>query len=162
MSAAGRITDAAAAAGVGALAGFAGTAAMTVSSTLESKLRSRQPSDAPAKAAGRVLGVQPKDDQHKQRFGTIVHWGYGTGWGTVRGLLDVAGLSGTGAAGVHLAAVWGGTQLVLPATNASPPAWKWGRTELGIELLHHAIYASTTGLAYGWLKDHRDGSKRHR
>lgn len=102
--------------GVGALAGLAGTAAMTVSSTLEAKARGRGASETPAVAAGVVLGVEAKDDTTKKRFNNVVHWAYGTGWGTVRGLLDFLGLSGAPAAVAHLAAVWGGEQVVLPAT----------------------------------------------
>lgn len=126
-----RLTDTlgnvAACAGIGALAGFAGTAAMTVSSTAEAKLRGRGSSDAPAQAAGAVLGVQPASEDAKPRFSDLVHWGYGTGWGTVRGLLDVAGLHGPSAAAAHLGAVWAGEQVLLPATGASPPRLDLGR-----------------------------------
>jgi hypothetical protein len=44
--------------GKGAVAGYAGTAAMTVSSTVETKLRKRPFSTAPARAAQKVLGNQ--------------------------------------------------------------------------------------------------------
>jgi hypothetical protein len=140
----GTLGDVAASAGVGALAGLAGTAAMTISSTVEAKLRGRGSSDAPVTAAGTVLGVEPKNEQTKGRFGTLVHWGYGSGWGTVRGLLDTAGLHGAPAAAAHLGAVWAGEQVVLPATGASSPAWKWGVKEIGIDLFHHAVYAGAT------------------
>lgn len=53
------VSDAAAGAGVGALAGVAGTAAMTTSSTAEAKLRGRGSNDSPATEAGSVLGVEP-------------------------------------------------------------------------------------------------------
>lgn len=154
------LSDLAACAGVGALAGLAGTAAMTVSSTVEAKIRGRGSSDTPAKAAGTVLGVQPKDDAGKTRFGVFVHWAYGTGWGTVRGLFDVTGLSGPGAAAAHLGAVWASEQVVLPATGASAPGWKWGATEIAIDLLHHAVYAGATSAAYEVLDPHRT-QRRH-
>ena len=82
------IGDTASAVGKGLFAGAAGTVAMTVSSTLEAKLRERGSSSAPADAAGKVLGVQPRDPDGQARFSTVVHWGYGTSWGAVRGLLD--------------------------------------------------------------------------
>ena len=153
--------DAASCAGVGALAGLAGTAAMTVSSTVEAKLRGRGSSDTPVTAAGAVLGVEPSDEAGKKRFGTLVHWGYGTGWGTVRGLLDAAGLRGPAATAAHLAAVWGGEQVVLPATGASSPAWKWGIKEIAIDLLHHAVYVAATSTVYEVLDPHRR-PRRHR
>jgi hypothetical protein len=67
---------------------------MTVSSTLEAKLRERGSSSAPADAAGKVLGVQPRDEEGQARFSNIVHWAYGTSWGAVRGLLHAAGVDG--------------------------------------------------------------------
>lgn len=161
MSATDTLTDLAAAAGVGALAGLAGTAAMTLSSTLEARLRGRGSSDTPVQAASSVLGVEPKNEAAKSRFGNLVHWGYGTGWGTVRGLLDVAGLHGPTAAGAHLGAVWAGEQVVLPATGASSPAWKWGMKEIGVDLFHHAVYAGATSAVYEVLDPHRRNGRRH-
>jgi len=49
---------------------------MTLSSTLEAKLRDRGSSSPPADAAGKVLGVQPRNEDGAARFATIVHWGY--------------------------------------------------------------------------------------
>jgi len=94
--------DAAGALGQGLLAGAAGTAAMTVSSSLEAKLRGREASSAPADAAGKVLGVQPRDEAGQARFSTVVHWGYGTSWGAVRGLLHAADVDGSKATAAHL------------------------------------------------------------
>lgn len=98
--------DTAAAVGKGLFAGAVGTAAMTVSSTLEAKLRDRGSSSAPADAAGKVLGVQPRDKAGEARFSTVVHWSYGTSWGAVRGLLHAAGVHGPAVAATHFAAVW--------------------------------------------------------
>lgn len=141
------LSEASAAAGRGLLAGLAGTAAMTVSSTLEARIRGRGDSSAPADAAAVVLGVHP-EGPGGGRFSTLVHWGYGTGWGAVRGLIGWAGLSGAAATGVHLATVWGGEQIVLPTTGVSEPATSWGTEEIALDLLHHTVYAAATGLAY--------------
>ena len=115
------------------------------------KLRGREASTTPARAASKVLGVAPVDEQGEHRFNNLVHWGYGTAWGAMRGLLGAVGLRGLPAAAAHLAAVWGAEQVVLPATGASPPATEWGATELAIDLWHHAVYAAAAGAAYGWL-----------
>lgn len=157
-----RLSEVAAAAGVGAAAGLAGTAAMTISSTVEAKLRGRPGSDTPARAAGVVLGVAPTSEETKPRFNTLVHWGYGTGWGVLRGVFDVAGLRGTTAAAAHLGAVWAGEQAVLPLTGVSSPAWKWGGKEIGIDLLHHGVYAAATSAVYEVLDPHRRNWRRHR
>lgn len=100
-----KLGEIAAAFGKGVFAGVAGTAAMTVSSTLEMKLRERPSSSAPARAAAKVLGVEPVDEAAEARFSSIVHWGYGSAWGSVRGLLAATGLSGPAATAAHLGAV---------------------------------------------------------
>lgn len=146
-----RLGALAAAVGKGLAAGVAGTAAMTASSTLEAKLRGREASATPARAASAVLGVAPVDEQGEARFNTMVHWGYGTGWGAVRGLLGAVGLGGVPAALVHLLAVWGGEQAVLPRTGAAPPASEWGATEVAVDLWHHVVYVAATSVAYTWL-----------
>jgi len=135
----------------GALAGAAGTAAMTLSSTLEAKLRDRGGSSAPSDAAGKVLGVQPRNPDGAARFSTAVHWGYGTGWGVARGVLGAAGLSGAPAAAAHWATVWGSSLVMLPALDIAPPPWKTEPKELGIDAFHHAVYAIATNAAYAVL-----------
>lgn len=143
-----RLGGVAASVGLGLFAGLAGTAAMTVSSTVEAKLRHRDPSTAPARAASKVLGVAPVDARGERRFNQLVHWGYGTGWGAVRGLISATGLSDVPATLVHLGAVWGGEQVVLPASGASPPATEWGATEIAIDLFHHVVYVAATAAAF--------------
>ena len=112
--------------GKGIFAGVAGTAAMTLSSTLEMKVRGRPASSTPALAAAKVLGVEPVDEEAKARFSNLVHWGYGTVWGGVRGLLAAAGLSGPAATAAHFGAVWGSEQVMLPALGVTPPLTEWG------------------------------------
>jgi hypothetical protein len=143
--------DVAADFGKGLFAGLVGTVAMTVSSTLEMKLSGRGASQTPAEAAEEVLGVEPEDEESEARFSNLVHWGYGTGWGSVRGLLATAGLSGPAATAAHLALVWGSEQVILPALNVSAPVFKYGSKATATDLLHHAVYATATGLAYSYL-----------
>lgn len=137
--------------GKGLFAGALGTLAMTASSTIEMKLRGREGSSAPADAAGKVLGVEPADEESKERFSNIVHFGYGTGWGAARGVIGFLGLRGPAAAAAHLGAVWGTELVMLPALDVAPPATKWGSKEIGIDWFHHAVYAAATSLAYEWL-----------
>lgn len=146
-----KLGDVAADVGKGLFAGVAGTAAMTVSSTLEMKVRGRPASNAPADAAGKVLGVEPKDERGEARFATLVHWGYGTGWGAVRGLVGAAGLKGPAAAAAHFGAVWGSEQVMLPTLGVAPPFWTWGAKEVGIDAFHHLVYAAATSAAYAAL-----------
>src|ERR1700746_2085184 len=127
--------------GKGLVPGFAGTAAMTISSTLEARLRGRAPSSAPARATAKVLGISSFEDSIAQaRFNDLSHWGYGTGWGVVRGLLDAAGLPPGKATAGHGAAIWGSAQVMLPALDIAPPSIFWGKREVAIDAFHHAVY----------------------
>jgi hypothetical protein len=142
--------------GKGILAGFAGTAAMTVSSTLEQHLRGRPASTAPADATAKVLGISGfSSPAAKNRFSNLVHWGYGTGWGVVHGLLDTIGLRPAAATLAHGAAIWGNEQVMLPALDVAPPVFMWPREEVAIDAWHHAVYAAATGVAYELLRDGR-------
>ena len=135
--------------GKGLVAGLVGTAAMTVSSSLEARIRHRAASSAPARATAKVLGIKEfEDDIAAARFNDLSHWGYGTMWGVVRGLLAAAGLSPKAATAAHGAAVWGSAAVTLPALEVAPPFVVWGRKEVAIDLWHHAVYATATGLAY--------------
>jgi hypothetical protein len=135
--------------GRGLVAGLAGTAAMTLSSSLEARLRHRAASSAPARATAKVLGIkQFEDDRAQARFNDLAHWGYGTGWGVVRGLLAAAGLTPRAATAAHGAAIYGAAQVTLPALDIAPPAIFWPKREVAIDAFHHAVYATATGLAY--------------
>jgi hypothetical protein len=144
--------------GKGLAAGLAGTAAMTVSSTVEQHLRRRQASTAPADATAKVLGIEKfSSDAAYERFSVLAHWGYGTGWGAIRGVLAAFGLSPKAATAAHAAAVWGNEQVMLPALSVAPPVFMWSREEIAIDGWHHLVYATATGLAYELL-DRRNGN----
>lgn len=134
--------------GKGLFAGAAGTAAMTISSTFEMKVRGRKPSDAPAQAAAKVLGVSPVGENEKKRFSNLVHWGYGTGWGAVRGVIGAAGLRGLPAGALFFAAIWGNELVMLPTLGVAPPATKWGAKELAVDAGHHVVYAAIASVMY--------------
>jgi hypothetical protein len=141
--------------GRGLLAGAIGTAAMTASSTIEEKLRKRPASTAPADAAAKVLGIgEFPSDSAKNAFSNAVHWSYGTGWGLVRALLSTR-LSPPAATATHLAALWGTEQVVLPALGVAPPITEWGGDEIAIDLAHHVVYATTTGISCELLNGRR-------
>jgi hypothetical protein len=142
--------------GDGLVAGFLGTAAMTVSSTIEAKLRGRAASTAPARATAKALGIREFDsDLARARFNDLSHWGYGTGWGVMRGVLGTLGMRSSRATAAHGAAVWGSAAVTLPALDVAPPFVFWGRDEVAIDLFHHAVYAVATGLAYELLSGGR-------
>jgi hypothetical protein len=140
--------------GKGLVAGFVGTAAMTVSSSLEARIRGRAASSAPARATAKVLGIKEfEDDIAAARFNDLSHWGYGTAWGVVRGLLAAAGLSPKAATAAHGAALWGSAQVTLPALEVAPPFVFWGKKEIAIDVFHHTVYTLATGIAYRLLDE---------
>ncbi len=145
------LTNLAESVGKGVFAGAFGTAIMTISSTAEMKLRGREGSSAPADAAGKVLGVQPRNSEGKKKFSAAVHYGYGTGWGAVRGVISVLGLSGPAATLAHFVAVWGSELVMLPVLKVAPPATTWGVKEVGVDVFHHLVYSIATGVAYDYL-----------
>ena len=143
--------------GKGLVAGLIGTASMTVSSTVEARIRQRKASSAPARATAKVLGITSFADEIGQaRFNDLAHWGYGTAWGVVRGLLDAVGLPPRAATAAHAAAVWGSAQVALPALEVAPPVIFWAPREIAIDAFHHTVYAIATGIAYELLSDRRD------
>lgn len=145
------LSNMASAVGRGLFAGAVGTVAMTVSSTIEAKMRDRGSSSAPADAAGKVLGVEPRDEAGQARFSNAVHWSYGTGWGAVRGLIGLTGAGGAKAALEHWGAVWGSSLVMLPALDVAPPVWQQEPKEVAIDAFHHLVYAGATSTAYALL-----------
>ncbi len=143
-----RTSEVAGAVGKGLFAGVAGTALMTVSSTLEAKLTGRGSSSAPADAAGKVLGVQPRDEAGQARFSNAVHWGYGISWGAVRGLITLTDPSPPAATATHFAAIWGSSLVMLPALDVAPAPWKQPLSGLATDAFHHTVYAVGTSAAY--------------
>jgi len=139
--------------GRGLVAGVAATAAMTVASTTEMKLRRRAPSTAPAEVAGKLLGVERRDPAAPahDRFATVAHAATGVSLGTVRGLLDLAGVRGPAAPAAFFAIAWAPDLVAVPASGASPPPWRWGAIELALSAAHHAVYAAAGEGAYRTL-----------
>lgn len=131
--------------GRGLIAGFSGTVAITISQMIEMKITNRSMSDAPAKVGGKAVGMEPKGkaalekekavsengdvsgeakqevEANKEKFMQFMHFGYGTSWGVFRGGLDLAGLRGPLADLLHLGAIWGTAQVMLPANNVAKP-----------------------------------------
>jgi hypothetical protein len=150
--------------GRGLFAGLIGTAAMTVSSTVEARLRGRAPSSAPAQATTKVLGIKEFDSElASARFNDLSHWGYGTSWGALRGLLGATGMPARHATALHGAAIYGSAQVTLPALEVAPPIVFWPKEEIAIDAFHHLVYATATGLAYELISNGpKNGKAWHR
>jgi hypothetical protein len=61
------------------------------------------------------------------------------------------GLRGPAATLVHLIAMLGAEEAVLPALGMAEPTSDHGIKAIGTHALHHAVYAGVSGLAYDCL-----------
>jgi hypothetical protein len=146
-----RIGRIAAAAGKGAVAGAAGTAAITLSQMIETRIRDREPSTAAAEAVEHVLDVEPRHGRAEQKLNTVAHFGYGTAWGVPRGLLGAVGLGTVPATLLHFVGVQAAAMVVVPKTTDSPPPTEWPKQDIAAETLHHLVYAVAAGAVYSFL-----------
>ena len=172
----GALANAGAALGKGLIAGLSGTVAITASQMIEMQLTDRSMSSAPVKVGGKVLGTEPRKkaelEKKKQegnadastqpleeeveanagKFGQLMHFGYGTGWGVARSVLDAFGMDGLPASLVHFAALWGTAQVMLPANNVAKPITEWPPQQIAIDIFHHAVYAFAAGAVYDAMR----------
>ena len=143
------------------MAGAAGTVVMTGSQMLAQKLLGEDASDAPVEAVEKVVGVEPKGEKEKERVNYATHFAYGTAWGVPRALLVLVRLPAPVATAVLFAGVQGSAMTMMPALDIAPPPTKWGPRQIAIDAFHHAVYAVTVGLVYGFL-DRRSAQVRDR
>ena len=143
----------------GALAGIAGTGLMTVWQTAAAKLQSSgqsgsqpdvEPSDpweeasAPAQVAQRIgEGVfkHPVSPTLIPLLTNVMHWGYGTSWGTVYGIVTVGRRRSGVARGAGFGtAVWATSYAQLVPMGLYEPPWTYPPGELALDLSYHLVY----------------------
>jgi hypothetical protein len=134
--------------GIGLMAGLAGTIAMTISQKIEMKITGRKSSDSPAKAAREVLDIKPVTESKSEKVSNEIHLFYGTSLGLIRGTLSLFGLKGFPASFIHLATVWGGEMIMLPALRVAPSITKERPEDIAVEGIHQLVYAVTAGLVF--------------
>lgn len=161
--------------GRGLLAGVAGTAAMTAWQELSAKLQSSEGEDgtsseekakdpweeasAPAKVGRRIIeGVFHKEVSADQ-IGTltnVMHWGYGTTWGAVYGLLaGTAGRSSATGGLVFGTGVWLSSYAELVPMGLYEPPTEYEPKELAMDLSYHLVYGTATALAFAAVSPRR-------
>ena len=139
------------AAGKGLFAGVVATVSMTLAQMVQMKLTGRKGSDTPARAATKVLGVSASTEENKGRFNNLVHFSYGTAWGSVRGILSSVGLKGTWATILHFLAIWITGLVLLPSIKVSSVPWKWGLMGIITDGFFHIIYAVSAALTFNLI-----------
>jgi hypothetical protein len=121
---------------------------MTASSTIEKSIRKRPPSTVPSEVGGKVLGVQPRNPEGKERFSNVMHWQYGSTLGLLRAALGGA-MRDPWAGAAFFGLVWAGEMILIPRlSEETPPATEWGLPEVAIDGWHHLVYAAATSLAF--------------
>ncbi len=136
--------------GKGLFCGFFATAVMTLAQQIEMKITGRSGSDTPVRAGATVLGVTPIEEK-KNTFNNMVHFFYGTIWGTVVGLLSLLGFPKTIPALFHFISMWVTGMIILPALKASTPPWKWGAKGVATDGFFHVIFTLSATIIYRWL-----------
>ena len=142
MGIAGRIDSFAIGLGRGLVAGAAGTAAITLSAVIEMKLRGRDASSVPEEVAAKLLRLEPKDERAAKRLGMLAHLANGLALGPLRPALAAADVREPAASAALFAVAWSPELVLVPATGASDPPWKWGAGELAISAVHHVAYTA--------------------
>ena len=152
--------------GRGLLAGVAGTAAMTAWQELSAKLQSsdgegggseEKPKDpweeasAPAKVGRRIIEGVFRKEVPAEQIGTltnVMHWGYGTTWGAVYGLIAGSRRSTLGGGLAFGLAVWASSYAQLVPMGIYQPPWTYEPEELALDVSYHLVYGGATALAF--------------
>src|SRR4051794_2126285 len=132
----------------GAVAGLAGAAAMSVSTNAEMRVRGRAPSDAPAKTIERLLRTKIRGRRRRMRAAAAGHVVASLGVGLARGALDAAGVPPVAAAAATAGLAMLPELVVVPATGAASPPWRWSGEEAAVSVLHHGVYVGTVVAVY--------------
>jgi hypothetical protein len=151
----------------GAIAGVAGTTAMTAWQTAAQALfyssdsSSEPPSDpweqapAPAKVARRVIkGVFKRDVSPNQipLLTNVMHWSYGMSWGCGYGLVaGTARKAGLKPGLLFGLTVWGSSYAELVPMGLYELPWKYPPKEVALDISYHLVYGAGVGVASGLL-----------
>lgn len=162
----------------GLAAGLAGTAAMTAYQEAVSRVKRRASSGsesgsqgsearggqrdpwseapAPAQVGRRILAGMFEREVPPERIGlvtNVVHWTYGTAWGSAYGLVQGTIRARPAPAGaVFGTAVWGASYVLLPAMNLYKPIWEYRPKTLALDLSYHLVYGLVVAAAYRRLE----------
>lgn len=156
----------------GLAAGAIGTAVMTAWQELSTKLQrsvenrgregqvqpgAREPdpweqASAPAKAARKTLKGVFGYEVPAEKIGLLTnatHWGYGTGWGALYGLIQDSAEGPALRRGLLFGtAVWATSYLTLVPMGIYQPPWKYQPNELALDLSYHLAYGVGVGEGY--------------
>ena len=138
--------------GRGALAGAAGTVAMTAFQRLvEMPLTGRAKSEAPLNLVEKLLPVAPKDKRRRRRLNYAAHLGVGLTWGIGHGPIATrAGMRGQRAVMAAFGALYGGDVIANTALGLTKP-WRWSAQDAIVDVVDKLVLAEATGLTFDRL-----------
>ena len=130
----------------GALAGLAGTAAMTLAEKVEQQVTGRPDSYVP----GRTLTAlttrrRPPGSERRPVVNHLMHWGTGAAVGALRGIWSASGLRGWRASAWHTSVRLATDQTLENATGVGDPPWTWSRQDRIVDVAGKALYSFVTG-----------------
>jgi hypothetical protein len=136
---------------IGLVSGFMGTAAMTASQYIEIGFTKRQASLTPAIIASKLFrfDLASLQEQNRHLLNHVMHWSYGTLWGIVLALVHVAfETSVLGSVILYFLIFWIQGLIVLRVFGIAPAVWHWEKKWIGIDALHHFVYAATVAIIH--------------
>src|SRR3954447_8560001 len=130
----------------GALAGLAGTAAMTLGEQVEQRFTHRPDSYVPGRTlialtTGRRLPRSPRPPVRNH----LMHWGTGAAVGALRGVWAAAGLRGWRASAWHTSVRLGTDQTLETAAGVGSPPWTWSGRDQAVDVAAKAVSSFVTG-----------------
>ena len=111
---------------------------------VEMPITGREESFAPANFAAKILPIEPKNEQERQRLNWVTHFALGAMWGTAFGIARRAGLHGQKAVAAVFAVVYTGDVLLNTALGLYEPS-SWSKGELAVDVIDKLIQAEATG-----------------
>ena len=136
----------------GAVAGLAGSLALTGTEWVEKRAIGRDHGHIGAEFAEKTTGARHESETELRLLDNAVHYSYGAAWGALRGAMGAFGLGGVPAFLLHWVGVDVAAKLFLPLLGLAPTIDKRKPRNLLIDSAHHGIYALVTGLLIQQMK----------
>ena len=139
--------------GRGALAGVAGSVAMTAFQKLvEMPLSEREDSYAPAELTQKLLPIHPQSAAGRWWLNYAAHTALGAMWGAAYGVAAHKGLRGPRGAAATFAAIYSQDLLTISLLGLAKP-WTWSRKDWTIDVLDKAVVIAATGAVFDRVID---------
>src|SRR4051812_35447974 len=130
----------------GALAGLAGTAAMTLAEQVEQRVTSRPDSYVPGRTLTALVTRRRLPESARPLLRNhLMHWGTGAAVGALRGIWAASGLRGWRASAWHTSVRLATDQTLENATGVGSPPWTWSGRDQVVDVAGKAVYAAVTG-----------------